>query len=155
MSIASLHHAGIVVPDLEQAITFYLTALDLKLVHRAGWETPNPIIDKIIGCPGTAARAALLSAGSGYLELFEFQSPTQTAQERAEAYHLGIRHICFQTENPDRVLKAIVNAGGSMTHKPQSVPGGGRAVYCRDPFGNLLELTTAEGRMPTVGQPPP
>jgi catechol 2,3-dioxygenase-like lactoylglutathione lyase family enzyme len=97
----------------------------------------------------------LLSAGFGFLELFEYRAPAQPAQELSEAYRLGVRHICFEVEDPDSALEAVVDQGGSMMNAPESVPGGGRAVYCRDPFGNLLEFTTSGGRMPSVSDAAP
>lgn len=148
--VRGLHHAGIVVPDLELAITFYCQALAMHEMHRGQWDHPNPMIDAIIGVPGTSAEFALLKADFGYLELFEYRLPEQAAPKPMDAYHMGIRHICFEVDDPDAVLKDIVLAGGIEMNKPQQFAGGGKAVYCRDPFGNLLELTTATGRMPSL-----
>ena len=148
--VLGIHHPGIVVPNLEVAIRFYSRALEMEEVHRGQWRTPNATIDGIIGVDGTSANFALLRIGKSFLELFEYLRPTQAAQTPDSAFRLGIRHICFEVLSPDSVLSKIVAEGGSMMNKPQTIPSGGRAVYCRDPFDNLIELTTASGRMPSL-----
>jgi catechol 2,3-dioxygenase-like lactoylglutathione lyase family enzyme len=152
--LVGLHHAGVVVPALDDGIRFYSEALDLALVHRGDWEAPNPMIDRIIGCSGTSGMVALLQAPRGYLELFEFKHPSQPPQALSEAFQPGIRHICFESTDPVTALRRVVEHGGERINDPQRIPGGGCAVYCRDPFGNLLEFTTADGRIPSLRQQP-
>ena len=148
--VTGIHHAGIVVPDLERAITFYCAGLAMELVHEGGWQAPNTLVDAVLGVAGTSAKVALLRSESGFIELFQYLEPEQPEQVPENAYRLGIRHVCFEVSDPDEVLEQIVQAGGEKMCPPQQIPGGGRATYCRDPFGNLIELTTATGRMPTV-----
>ena len=48
------------------------------------------------------------------------------------------------------MLERCVELGGQKMNDPFSVPGGATAVYCRDPFGNLLELVEPGGRFPPL-----
>jgi catechol 2,3-dioxygenase-like lactoylglutathione lyase family enzyme len=147
-----IHHAGIVVPDIERAINFYCRGLDMELVHEGGWQAPSPIVDAIVGVGGTTAKVALLRSEWGFIELFQYLAPDQPEQVSEHAYRLGIRHVCFEVTDPDEALQQIVQAGGEKMFSPQQIPGGGKAIYCRDPFGNLIELTTATGRMPSIAR---
>lgn len=146
-----LHHAGLVVPNLKAAIEFYTRALGMKQVFSGGWSAPNPAFDGILGLQGTAASSALLSLDLGYLELFEFRAPApEAAPDPSDLapVNTGIRHLCFQTDDPAAALSAVVAAGGRAQGCLVTMPGGAIAVYCRDPFGNLLEFLKPGGRMP-------
>lgn len=149
-NVVGIHHPGIVVPDLERAVRFYCRVFSMVELHRGEWETPNDTISRILGVSGTSASFALLKIGRGFLELFEYTQPSQPKQEPDEAYKLGIRHICFEVTDPSCTLSIVEAEGGSVMNQPQGLSGGGTAVYCRDPFGNLIELTTAAGRMPSL-----
>mgnify|MGYP000063640682 FL=1 len=77
--ILAFAHPGIVVPDLEKAIDFYTKAFGFRLLSdQEGWEN-SPETDRAIGCPDSASRGAMLAGHNCYLELFEYKSPTQTA----------------------------------------------------------------------------
>ena len=148
--VVGIHHPGVVVPELERAIRFYCEVFGMEELHRGQWEAPNETIDRILGVSGTSASFALLKIGRGFLELFEYTRPSQPKQEPNDAYKLGIRHICFEVTDPKWILSKLEAEGGSVMNQPQSLSEGGTAVYCRDPFGNLIELTTAAGRMPSL-----
>lgn len=151
ISQAVLHHAGLVVPDLDAAIAFYEAALGMAQVFRGEWSAPNPVFDSILGMKGTAARSCLMSAASGYLELFEFSAPDEGAPDAAlPPSALGLRHICFQVDSPEIAAGLVRAAGGSDQGQLVELPGGASAVYCRDPFGNIIEFLRPGGRMPAA-----
>lgn len=56
----------------------------------------------------------------------------------------GFGHLAFTVDDVEAALKAVIEAGGSAVGQVSTavVPGVGRlrAVYARDPDGNILEL---------------
>ncbi len=137
--ILAFAHPGIVVPDLDQAIAFYVKAFGFRLLSdQEGWES-SPETDRAIGCPNSACRGAMLAGHNCYIELFEYRSPAQTALPpgRFLAHEPGIRHIAFYVDDVRTEYERILEAGAL----PLGVlVEGGTVVYCRDPFGNIIEL---------------
>jgi catechol 2,3-dioxygenase-like lactoylglutathione lyase family enzyme len=137
--ILAFAHPGIVVPNLEQAIDFYGKAFGFRLLSdQEGWEN-SPETDRAIGCPDSASRGAMLAGHNCYLELFEFKSPTQTAEPPGAflAHEPGIRHIAFYVDDVRKEFERFLSVGG---HALGELVEGASAVYGRDPFGNIIEL---------------
>ena len=137
--ILAFAHPGIVVPDLEQAIDFYGKAFGFRLLSdQEGWEN-SPETDRAIGCPDSASRGAMLAGHNCYLELFEYRSPTQTAEppSRFLAHEPGIRHIAFYVDDVRKEFERFLSVGGQSLGE---LVAGATAVYGRDPFGNIIEL---------------
>ena len=61
----------------------------------------------------------------------------------------GYTHVCFTVTDFDQVLDALLKAGGSLI-KPlaNAYPVGIKMHYCRDPFGNILEVLQWPERLP-------
>jgi len=136
-----LHHPGIVVPDLDRAVTFYCALTGFEKVRETSWTGDNTIFNQVVGLEGSAARLCLLQGPNCYLELFEYSMPASAAvpgDNRANDY--GIRHLCFEVNNVPEILQKVLALGGSTMNDPVTNKSGTTAVYCRDPFGNLLEL---------------
>jgi predicted enzyme related to lactoylglutathione lyase len=75
-----------------------------------------------------------------YLELFEYESPEQRGDpNERRACDPGIAHIAFQVKDIDTVFDKFRVAGGVVHNSPVKV-GEGYSIYCRDPFGNIIEL---------------
>jgi catechol 2,3-dioxygenase-like lactoylglutathione lyase family enzyme len=137
--ILAFAHPGIVVPNLEQAIDFYGKAFGFRLLSdQEGWEN-SPETDRAIGCPGSASRGAMLAGHNCYLELFEYSSPTQTADppDAFLAHEPGIRHIAFYVDDVKKEFERFLSVGGKALGE---LVDGATAVYVRDPFGNIIEL---------------
>jgi predicted enzyme related to lactoylglutathione lyase len=55
----------------------------------------------------------------------------------------------IECEEPVAMAARIVAAGGTQLGEVIAIPGGAPAVvYCRDPFGNIIEFLKPGGRMP-------
>jgi len=76
------------------------------------------------------------------LELFEFSAPSQTTPNPAELgpHEAGIRHLSFYVDDCQKEYQRLIKLGGSALGEPTDLGGGIHAVYCRDPFGNIVEL---------------
>jgi len=143
-----IHHPGIVVPDLERAVAFYCELAGFRKVRETSWSPGNEVFNQIVGLDRSSARLCLLQGPNSFLELFEYSSPASDAcPSNNRAHDYGIRHLCFEFDDVASAMTAVVALGGSKINDPVTNDAGVTATYCRDPFGNLLELVspTPEG----------
>lgn len=114
-----LHHVSFVVRDTALALTFYRDVLGLEL------DTQRPDL----GFPG-----AWLKTGAQQIHLLELNS-VDPAAGRPE--HVGRdRHAAFRVSGLDELERCLSGAGVPFTRSRS----GRRAIFCRDPDGNGLEL---------------
>ena len=147
-NVIGIHHAGLVVPDIEAAKSFYKDFAGYRVVGERRWDAGSTL-SQVVGIEQSAAKFCMLQGDYGFLELFEYEEPATSANpSRRNANDLGIRHVCFQVRDVDQALAQVVALGGTKTHDPITNERGVRAVYCRDPFGNLLELIAPAGPLP-------
>ena len=91
--LKKIHHVGVVVPDLEQAMKFWRDLLGLRLARSA-----------IVQDQGV--KAALLQAGDSEIELLEPLNPENGVGKFLARRGGGLHHVCFETEDVDRELAA-------------------------------------------------
>lgn len=139
--ILGFAHPSLVVPDLEQAREFYETMFGFEFAGVEGW-CDEPTIDEGLGLKNSASRGCMLKGHNCYLELFEYQSPVGTGPEPAELgpNEPGIRHIAFYVDDCWKEFRRLLKLGGQRIGDPVGSDEDGWAVYCRDPFGNIIEL---------------
>ncbi len=142
MLFRGIHHAGLVVRDLDAAVSFYSALLDMEVIERDHWRAPDAAADSAVGLAGSSADGLMLRGSGSYLELWQYQSPDQEGADPASqgAHELGLRHLAIEVSDVDAALDRIVELGGSRMGEPLRMPGGAAAVYCRDPFGTIIEL---------------
>ena len=150
-NVLGFHHAAIVVPDLDKAVHFYSELAGYEKIRESRWDSES-VFNRIIGMSGSSARFCMLEGPYGYLELFEYEQPASTANPASlDACDYGIRHLCFQVEDVHAALARVIELGGSKMNEPVTNELGITCVYCRDPFGNLLELIKPAGEFPCIG----
>ena len=143
MNVRGIHHAGVVVDDLVAAITFYGALLNMVEIERDQWRSPTPDIDSAIGLVDSSADGVMLQGSGSFLELWEYSAPAQQGDDPAArgAHERGIRHLAIQVDDVRAALTRVVELGGSTMGDPIDIDeDGAAAVYCRDPFGTILEL---------------
>ena len=91
--LKKIHHVGVVVPDLEQAMKVWRDLLGLRLTRSA-----------IVQDQGV--KAALLQAGGSEIELLEPLNPDNGVGKFLARRGGGLHHVCFETEDVDRELAA-------------------------------------------------
>ena len=89
--LKKIHHVGIVVPDLEKAMSFWRDLLGLALVKTA-----------VVQDQGV--KAALLKAGESEIELLEPLVPENGVGRFLARRGGGLHHVCFETEDVDSEL---------------------------------------------------
>ncbi len=101
-----------------------------------------------MGISGTAADAVHLQGSNLILEIFEFTdgNPQSQNPERPVVDH-GYTHFCLAVSDIDEEYGRLLAAGMKFLGEPTSVAPGVRSVYGRDPFGNVIELEQAAGRL--------
>lgn len=140
----TFHHAGLVVPDLEKACSFYQHLLGVEELYRFDWDAASelPVAD-VINLKNSAAQAIMLKGENYHLELFAYSAPPETGKPASEPpSNLGIAHIAFEFDDINAACERLKEAGGSMHNKPVQL-GSTLAIYTRDPFGNIVELMQA------------
>jgi glyoxylase I family protein len=124
MPITSIHHVSVIVSDTRRALDFYAGVLGLPVNDRR----PD------LGYPG-----AWLDIGGGQLHLLELPNPDPVQGRPA---HGGRdRHLALAVTDLDGLREALECAGVDFT----SSRSGRRALFCRDPDGNALEMVEVPG----------
>jgi lactoylglutathione lyase/glyoxylase I family protein len=132
---------GIVVPDLDSAVRFYVNAFGLTIASR---EADTDVDPDAIGLPGEKVRlrGAILRAGGASLEIHEYLTPRGRAPRRVS--DLGIGHVCFSVADIHAAYDYLSGLGVEFNAEPRLITDGGLAgrwwVYGRDPWGVVLEL---------------
>ncbi|NIB40976.1 glyoxalase/bleomycin resistance/dioxygenase family protein [Pseudomaricurvus alkylphenolicus] len=139
--ILAFAHPGLVVPDLEAAVEFYHKMFGFEVMTNEGWEN-SPEADRAIGAKGSACRGHLLAGHNCHLELWQYQSPCARgdAPGTLGPHEPGIRHLAFYVDDCKSEFDRLLALGGSALGEPVAGVNDCYVVYCRDPFGNILEL---------------
>ena len=129
---------GISTADLDRLVSFYAGLLGFDVVSEFGWERGSEAADAITGLEGSAARAAMLKLNNAFIELFEYSSPEPKAGEpnRPVCDH-GITHIALVVTDIEGEYQRLKEAGMTFHCPPGERM---RAIYGRDPDGNVVEL---------------
>ena len=145
MTVLGIHHAGIVVSDLDRAIDFYTGVLGLELMTEPSQPSSGPRMDRVWNLTGARVRAsALLRAGTGAVELHEFEAPEWTGPTPMPSHAIGAQHVAFQCEDLAAEKAAIESRGGQFitdVHLVESGPFEGlKTAFLLDPDGVRIEF---------------
>jgi methylmalonyl-CoA/ethylmalonyl-CoA epimerase len=122
--VNELHHTGLYVASLDEALAFYRDQLGLQTEFD-------------LSRPGL--RVVMLKSGDGRLELLEL-TPVSREERRAP----GLRHVAFQVADLDAAYAELSNQGTSFLEPPLGGTGAWpRACFFRAPDETLIELIQA------------
>jgi glyoxylase I family protein len=120
--ISAIHHVSLLVEDTGRSLAFYRDLLGLE---------PDPRRPDL-GYPG-----AWLRVGDRQIHLLELPNPDPAVGRPS---HGGRdRHLALTVRGLDALRGKLEAAGVSLTHSRS----GRKALFCRDPDGNALELIEA------------
>jgi glyoxylase I family protein len=128
--VLGLHHVSFVVRDTARSLAFYRDLLGLEV---------DP------GRPDLGYPGAWLRCGDQQIHLLEL--PNVDPVEGRPAHVGRDRHAAFRVEDIDAFERLLNDAGVSFTRSRS----GRRAIFCRDPDGNGLELIQNPGSDPSFG----
>jgi methylmalonyl-CoA/ethylmalonyl-CoA epimerase len=89
--LKKIHHVGVVVPNLDQAMAFWRDLLGLRLTKS------QTVQDQ-------GVKAALLQVGESEMELLEPLSPDNGVGKFLARRGGGLHHVCFETDDVAREL---------------------------------------------------
>ncbi len=143
--INGVHHVAMSTGDLDRIVAFYTEHLGFDVVMKSEWNANRPEIDKILGLEKSAARQRMLKAGNTYLEVFEYSSPEpKPGDPNRPVNDHGYTHFCLDVTDIDAEYERLLAAGMTFHCAPAPAEklGSGkiRAIYGRDPDGNVIEL---------------
>lgn len=93
-----IHHIGIAVNNLEEALKIYKVFLRDLNVH----------FEEV---PAQKVKVAAISMGDAKIELLEPTSPESPIAKFIEKKGTGIHHIAIEVEDIDRALKSLSDSG--------------------------------------------
>jgi catechol 2,3-dioxygenase-like lactoylglutathione lyase family enzyme len=140
----TLTHVGLTVPDVEAAADWYESVLGFERVRDLVTVRPEEFEGE------TAAdflgefaemKQIQLAAGNGVgLELFEFDGTGERADP--DPFAPGYFHVCVVDPDIEGLAARIADHGGEHYSAVRAVFDGQpyELTYCRDPWGNLVEV---------------
>jgi len=142
----TMHNMGIVVKDLDAAITFF-TELGLHLEGRAPIE--GAWAEHVTGLRDMRCEIAMMCTqdGQSRLELCRFLSPDVVEDHRtAPVNALGYLRVMFNVPDLDDTLARLGKHGAEVVDQVVDYEGIYRLCYIRGPEGILIGLAQDVGR---------
>jgi methylmalonyl-CoA/ethylmalonyl-CoA epimerase len=125
-----IDHIGVAVEDLDAAIELYESRFDMREQHRETVEEQG-------------VEAVLLEVGDGHVELLRPLSEDTAVGKFIAKRGPGLHHVAYQTDDIDRTLGAVRDAGiGLIDESPRVGIRGSRVAFLhpRSTGGVLTEL---------------
>lgn len=137
-----IHHAAVVVSDLDRSIAFYTGLFGGEVALRIdGIEDPR--VARLQGVERLKMSIAMIAFGPVRFELIQFEEPVGRA-EVPRSTDLGCAHLAFEVADVDAAYARLRSAGVDFEAPPVHLEEGPAAgwviVYGRDPDGNRFEL---------------
>lgn len=147
--VRGLHHAGLVVSDLDRALDFYGRHLGAELDFRLDGLTGQDVAE-LNGLPEIDFDLAFVTiAGGARLELLQYRVP-QGRHEPGETYDVGAGHVALEVSDVRLAVEQLRDAGVSVEGGPLVIADGPAAGWVianfRDPDGNRIELVQIDSR---------
>ena len=99
--IQKIHHIGVAVRSLKEALGFYADVMGLPVQQQAE-------------IPDQGMKAALLTIGGSEIELLEPLSPESPVGRFLERHGEGLHHICLQVADIDEELAGLKDRGVAL-----------------------------------------
>jgi methylmalonyl-CoA/ethylmalonyl-CoA epimerase len=135
--IKKISHIAVVVPELEEAMGFWVEALGLPLAH------VEHVADQ-------GVEVAFLPAGESDIELLEPVDLDSGVARYLQRRGPGMHHICFEVEDIVAVLTRLQEAGVPLINEEPTIGTGGKKIAFIHPKGTggvlveLYEMTDEE-----------
>lgn len=138
--IRGIHHVAVHVRDLDRMLRFYKEAFGFELVGEQFSWRDDEFLDRIVDVPGSAARGAMLRAGTCYMELFQYSAPEPESTRPLQPYDKGYTHFCVDVTDIAEEFERLKGLGMTFNEPGPIDVGHVRTIYGRDPEGNLIEI---------------
>ncbi|MCE8545797.1 VOC family protein [Ruegeria pomeroyi] len=141
-----LAHVSLIARDAPALAEFYCTALGCS-PRRSATRLSGAWVGRGIGLPGAEILSIWLNlpdSGAPFLEIQQFALNPGHPPPQPDTP--GLRHLAFATADIEATARAILASGGSQQGEITDLGSAEhpcRALYMRDPEGNLIELEQA------------
>ena len=129
MEPLAVHHVGIAVPSIDDAMHFYGEKLGLSLVER-------------LDLPERQLKVAFVRASNVLIELLEPTEPDTTVARFIERRGPGLHHLCFGTPNIREHLRDLKDKGVELIDDAPRPGAQGEVAFLQPSaaLGVLVEL---------------
>lgn len=140
--IRGVHHVGISVSDLDQAVADYGAVAGLTEVARFRVEDTDQA-RRLMDLDKVSASVVLMKGVNGFLELFQFSNPAPGAPQDRPVHQAGITHICAQGRSIDDLYACLIPGGFRFPEPPVALGTGFLYAYGRSRDGAVIETEGA------------
>ena len=130
MTIEKIDHIAIVVPDIDEALTFWRDALGLNLSH----------VEEV---SGQESLVAFLTTGETEVELVEPTTDTSGMARYLAKRGPGMHHICFEVKDIEVIMARLKEKGVQLINEEPTMGASGRKIafiHPKSTGGVLVEL---------------
>lgn len=145
MELEAIHHAGLIVSDLDRSIYFYHDVLGLPFANEPTPWFEGPALEQGVGVRNARLRQVCFWVGdASQMELIEYDEQPTFEGGPVPNNHRGAAHVCFKVADI-AAKKAELEARGVQFYSDINVVdegplAGWRWCYFSDPDGLALEL---------------
>jgi catechol 2,3-dioxygenase-like lactoylglutathione lyase family enzyme len=147
--VLGMHHIGITVPNLKEAVAFFELVFDAVPVFSTGpFDVEESFMTRRLGTPAHTRIKDLvfLRCGDGTsLELFEYSGEDSTARPKRNS-EIGGAHIAIEVEDTHTTVDRLKAKGIEFLDGPNVVTEGPLAgltwIYFNAPWGQSLEFVS-------------
>lgn len=145
----AVDHVGLTVPDLDQAVRFFVDVLGAEEFFRHGPYGPSGEQSRrqFDRHPDSVVEGiAMVRLGPMNIELLEYSAPDQRTASPGTS-DAGGHHVAFYVDDLDDSVARLRSAGVEVLGDPMPLPGpesgpDGRFIFFRTPWGLFLELVS-------------
>jgi methylmalonyl-CoA/ethylmalonyl-CoA epimerase len=137
-----IHHVGVAVPSIDDAMHFYGDKLGLSLVD--SFELPDRQL-----------KVGFVQAANMLIELLEPTDPNSTVSRFLERRGPGLHHLCFGTSDIRRHLRDLEDKGVELIDTAPRPGAHGEVAFLQPSaaLGVLVELLQAGAEAPATEAP--
>ena len=154
--IRGVHHFAIHVNDFDRMVKFYREAFGFEIVGEEFSWSNDEFIDTIVDVKNSAARGAMLRAGTCYFEMFQYTAPKPESDKPLKAFDKGYTHFCVDVTDIEQEYERLKGLGMTFSQPAPIDVGHVISIYGRDPEGNVIELQQTQSNcdFPLSALPP-
>lgn len=130
MTIKKIKHIAVVVPDIDEALSFWRDALGLEVSH-------------VEDVPEQEAAVAFLPTGESAVELVKPTTDTSGLTRYLARRGAGMHHICFEVHDIEATLARLREKGVRLINEEPTIGAGGKKIafiHPKSTGGVLVEL---------------
>jgi catechol 2,3-dioxygenase-like lactoylglutathione lyase family enzyme len=135
--IGTAHHYGVTVSDMEKSIAFYRDVLGMELLEQNEFE--DEAFSTFVDVEKADVDIAFLDAGGCAIELLQYTTSEENANEGVSNDMVGASHFCIEVDDIDHQYNKLSNSA-EFVSSPQTLTNGAKVVYLYDPDKNTIEL---------------